>query len=131
MAAATDIEVIRLQETQITQTGYRIGLPGWYFPRTTGDVKYLLQIQGNVTTNCQLVKVDLFLVRDGVTVNSVEGITLYPLRDREYVTLFDGGAFAPGTHTFSVEAQFERMLGNPDCTVTLDGLAALAEFQGS
>jgi len=131
ISAASDVEVFRLQETFINEAGLRVPLPGWFFARSTGNIMYLLQIQGNVLTDCQLVRVDLFLVRDGVTVHGVEGITLYPLRDREYVTLFDGGELVQGTHTFSVEVQFERMLGSPDCTVTVDGLAAFAQFQGS
>jgi hypothetical protein len=131
VSAATDIEVFRLQQTYLSEAGNRITLPGWFFARSTGEVKFMLQIQGNVTTDCQLVRVNLFLVRDGVTVHSVEGLTLYPLRDREYITLFDGGALPGGTHTFSVDAQFERMLGGADCTVAVDGLAAFTQFQGS
>jgi hypothetical protein len=122
---------IRLPENSISETGYRVALPDWFLSRTTENVKYQLQIQSNVTTNCQLITVDLLVVRDGVVVDDVQGITLHPLRNREFVTLLDGGELAPGTHNFSVEAQFERIRGRADCTVTVDGLASYLEFQGS
>jgi hypothetical protein len=131
VAAATAVEIFQLPENSISETGYRVVLPEWFLSRTTKNVKYQLQIQSNVTTNCQLITVDLLVVRDGLVVDEVQGITLHPLRNREFVTLLDGGELAPGTHNFSVEAEFERIRGRADCTVTVDGLASYIEFQGS
>jgi hypothetical protein len=84
-----------------------------------------------VATDCLLANVNLLLLRDGLVVQTIDGIILNPFRNQEYVTLFDGGNLFETTHSFSVEAEFERISGSANCTVTFDGLASFAEFRGN
>ncbi|MBN1564163.1 MAG: collagen-like protein [Anaerolineae bacterium] len=130
MSAATAVEVFRLGEVSISQTGFSVPLSGWYFTRSTKNIDFMLQIQSNLATDCWLAKVDLRLMRDGLAVQTIDGITLNILRNQEYVILFDGGNLLAATHSFDVEVRFERLSGRTDCTVTVDGLVSLAQFQG-